>query len=116
MANGRRQRKPSLSISSSNGRNRRLKQEDIDDADDMAPSGAPVSTTTNGRGKRKAKDKTPLTADIVATAASEALGDDIAIDVAGEGVEEPSVTRCVCGSNGESILVFVNQPAHWLGK
>jgi hypothetical protein len=89
-----------LSTSNSNGRSKRLKQEDIDDAvgEHIAPSSTPATTTTNGRGKRKLKDKAPLTADIIA---SDALGDDVAVDVAGEGEEEPSVTRCVCGSNGE---------------
>jgi hypothetical protein len=62
-------------------------------------SGTPLTTTTtNGRGKRKVKEKVPLTTDIVIEAA---LGHDVAVDVAVDGEEEPSVTRCVCGSNGE---------------
>jgi hypothetical protein len=100
MAFGRRPRRPSLSASSSNGRSKRLKQEDIDDpvGEDMTPSGTPATTTTtNGRGKRKVKEKAPLTADIIVEPASDVLGDEIAV----EAEEEPSVTRCVCGSNGE---------------
>jgi hypothetical protein len=67
----------------------------------MTPSSTPATTTTNGRGKRKVKEKAPLTADIIVEPPSDALGDEIAVDVAVEGEEEPSVTRCVCGSNGE---------------
>lgn len=98
---GRRPRRPSLSTSSSNGRSKRLKQEDIDDpvGEDMTPSGTPATMTTNGRGKRKVKEKAPLTTDIIVEPPS--LGDEIAGEVAVEGEEEPSVTRCVCGSNGE---------------
>jgi hypothetical protein len=73
----------------------------MDDGVGEEPSGTPLTTTTNGRGKRKVKDKAPLMADIVIEAASEALGDDVAVDVAVDGDEEPSVTRCVCGSNGQ---------------
>jgi hypothetical protein len=100
---GRRPRRLSLSTSSSNGRSKRLKQEDIDDpvGEDMTPSSTPATTTTNGRGKRKVKEKAPLTADIIVEPPSDALGDEIAVEVAVEGEEEPSVTRCVCGSNGE---------------
>jgi hypothetical protein len=62
----------------------------------MASNGTHAATTTNGRGKRKSKDKAQLTADIVVQAASDVPGDGAA-----EGDEEPSVTRCVCGSNGK---------------
>lgn len=92
---------PLTSYSNGNGRSKRLKQEDIDDGMGDEPSGTSVSTTTNGRGKRKPKDKAPLAADLIIEAASDALGGDVAVDVAVEGEEEPSVTRCVCGSNGE---------------
>lgn len=58
-------------------------------------------SAANGRGKRKTKDKVPIPTEIVVDTASDVLG-----GIAAEGEEEPSVTRCVCGSNGQwsSIL------------
>lgn len=88
--------RPPLSTSHSSGRNKRPKQEDIDDAggDGMAPNG--VSAGANGRGKRKTGAKPP---DIIVEVTSDVhIGASI---VAVEGEEEPSVTRCVCGSTGE---------------
>lgn len=94
--------RPSLSTSSSNGRSKRLKQEDIDDSvgDGTPPNGTTPGAATNGRGKRKTKEKVALTTDVVVETAMDVLRDDVAVEPAAE-AEEPSVTRCVCGSNGE---------------
>ncbi|TFK44738.1 hypothetical protein BDQ12DRAFT_695150 [Crucibulum laeve] len=96
--------RPSIPISSSNPRNKRPKMEDIDDSVDDRRS-IPASTTptasvplsTNGKQKRKTKDKekpTPLV--------------DPLPDISTPPIDEPppeaqeeeeqGITRCVCGS------------------
>lgn len=84
-------------LHNSNGRSKRLKQEELDDAvGDEAAAGGGTPTTT--RGKRKTKEKM---SDLVID--EKHTGDRTGLDAtAGEGVEEePSVTRCVCGSTGK---------------
>lgn len=95
--------RPSLSTHNSNGRSKRLKQEELDDGvgEDVPAGGGgtpTATTTTNGRGKRKTKEK------VSELVVDDKIADDHAeLDAnVGEGVEEePSVTRCVCGSTGE---------------
>lgn len=104
LGNGHR---PALSTHSSNGRSKRLKQEDIDDGvgEDTATSGVPT-VATNGRAKRKVKDKLSTLAGFVT---QDMAGGGIPMDDAAPaegGEEEPSVTRCVCGSTGECRILF----------
>lgn len=92
-------RRPSLSSHNSNGRSKRLKQEDIDEGvgEDSTSNGT-AGTATNGRGRRKVKDKNSGATDIVV---DDAAGGDHARREGAPAEEEPSVTRCVCGSTGE---------------
>ncbi|KAH7914154.1 hypothetical protein BJ138DRAFT_1080223 [Hygrophoropsis aurantiaca] len=99
----------SLSTSSSNGRTKRMKQEDLDDPvphKNAHPNGAAVSHgNSNGRTKRKGKDKDKnLTAtDIIIEAASNKLDNSTARGTieSPEDDAEQGVTRCICGLNDE---------------
>lgn len=91
------------------GRQKRLKQEDLEDAVDdrkngPAPSTSSTSSTNAGRTKRK-KDKqvapeTMSPADTVDSAQNPPL--DAAED------EEQGITRCVCGSTGEPFKSYIS--------
>ncbi|KAF8070486.1 hypothetical protein FPV67DRAFT_1487563 [Lyophyllum atratum] len=97
--------RPPLTSNNSSGRQKRLKQEDVDENVDerkngSAPSTSSTSSThalTAGRAKRKAKDK-----DKQATAEAASGGDavdasqNVPLDAPEE--EEQGITRCVCGS------------------
>ncbi|KAG5342690.1 hypothetical protein C0989_010658 [Termitomyces sp. Mn162] len=99
--------RPPLTSSTSNGRQKRLKQEDLEDTVDdrkngSAPSTSSSSSTNPGRAKRKPKDKdkdkqvaleTTISADTVDSAQNPPP--DAPED------EEQGITRCVCGSTGE---------------
>lgn len=99
--------RPPLSSSNSSARNKRLKQEDLEESVDdrkngSAPSHSSASSThglPNGRTKRKAKEKEKLQVitDLVAE-----IPPGSGEDLAGEGPEEEEqgITRCVCGSTG----------------
>ncbi|KAG5635634.1 hypothetical protein H0H81_010568 [Sphagnurus paluster] len=104
------QHRPPLTSNNSSGRQKRLKQEDVEDTVDdrkngSAPSTSSASSThiiTAGRTKRKPKDKEkekqptvepPSLGDVVET--SQNLPQDAPEE------EEQGITRCVCGSTGE---------------
>jgi hypothetical protein len=97
-----------MSSASVNGRNRRPKQEDIDDAPDerktlSAPSVASnASTQPNSiaKGKRKAKEKDKHQAP-EETDGTPPPEDADGPDGDNPDEEEQGVTRCVCGNNGE---------------
>ncbi|KAH7926723.1 hypothetical protein BV22DRAFT_1194161 [Leucogyrophana mollusca] len=102
--------RPSLSTSSSNGRTKRMKQEDLDDAvphKNAQPNGAAAAShgNSNGRAKRKGKekDKNQSATDLVIEAASNKLGGSVAGGPAEppEDDAEQGVTRCICGLNDE---------------
>ena len=94
--------RPSMSAHNSNGRSKRLKQEELDDGvgEEVTAGPRTPTTTTNARAKRKPKDKV---SDLVID--EKHATDHAEFDAtAGEGVEEePSVTRCVCGSTGKLV-------------
>ncbi|KZP34667.1 hypothetical protein FIBSPDRAFT_1035654 [Athelia psychrophila] len=100
--------RPPLSTSNSNGRSKRPKQEDIDDAvaDGMVPNGASAAAA-NGRGKRKTGTKQASHPDIVVEVTLDASNGAVIVPVEGE--EEPSVTRCVCGSTVDEEGEFMVQ-------
>lgn len=100
-----------VSSNGSNGRNRRPKQEDFDDVVEdrksvPAPSVASNASTqgaSTGKGKRKGKekDKQPPPEEMVDEAPSASVDED---DQPGTEEEEQGITRCVCGSSGESSI------------
>lgn len=110
--------RPSLVSNNSSSRGKRLKQEDIDDAVEdrkpiqVASNGSTSSTqsTTNGRTKRKAKEKDKDTAPSNPSLEGPS-GSTEDLPPAEEEEEEQGITRCVCGSTGAlcSIAVFFNQ-------
>lgn len=81
--------------------------------DGTPPNATTPGTTTNGRGKRKTKEKAALTTDVVVETAMHVLRDDVNVPIA-EAEEEPSVTRCVCGSNGEHRSHFLTQATRFI--
>jgi len=103
--------RPSLTSNNSGGRNKRLKQEDIEGSVDDRKSGPnPTNGTAssthgnaNGRAKRKAKDKDKQSAITgVISEVPSGSGEDPSIGEPEE--EEQGVTRCVCGSAGACCL------------
>ncbi|KAG6857677.1 hypothetical protein H0H87_004093 [Tephrocybe sp. NHM501043] len=104
--------RPPLPSNNSNGRQKRLKQEDIDDAVDdrknpPAPSTSSTSSTTTttaaaGRNKRKPKDKDKdkqVTLEPIHVTHNIESPQNPPLDAPEE--EEQGITRCVCGSTGE---------------
>ncbi|KAG6820736.1 hypothetical protein H0H93_012382 [Arthromyces matolae] len=101
--------RPPLTSNNSTARQKRLKQEDVDDiVDDRKNGSAPStsssssnSTTNSNRTKRKLKDKDKQVA--IEPVVSEDIIEDPSLnpplDVPEE--EEQGITRCVCGSTGE---------------
>jgi hypothetical protein len=112
--------RPALT-SNSSGRQKRLKQEDLDELVDdrkngSAPSTSSASsthgTTTNGRTKRKAKEKEKDKQVVIDVAVGEVIagqpGNPL-INAPEE--EEQGITRCVCGSTG---MFFIFRYIHYL--
>lgn len=104
------------SSNNSNGRNKRLKQEDLEDGvDERRPTTAPLNPsigssqgTVNGKSKRKTKDQDKSLAAVDANEdASSVLADDQTLDAPEE--EEQGITRCVCGSSGMSTTINTTQ-------
>lgn len=108
--------RPGLASNNSNGRQKRLKQEDLDELVDDRKNGSAPSTSSassthgasiNGRAKRKPKekekekDKQPVL-DAVMSEAIPGQADNPAINGAEE--EEQGITRCICGSTGASFI------------
>ncbi|KAI0316443.1 hypothetical protein OF83DRAFT_1126662 [Amylostereum chailletii] len=98
---------PSLPTTT-NGRLKRPKQDDHDDLPDDLPknpgTNAPTAlSNTNGRTKRKGKEKEKpiLTISLDGTSPPRDPQEDIAMDLLEQEGEEQSVTRCVCGRTGE---------------
>lgn len=101
---------------SHNHRNKRLKQDDIDEpADDRKQTSASsISSATNAgnsKGKRKGKDKEKQSNGVAVNDDTDVVADDQRQDPV-EDDEEQGITRCVCGSSGvlpkrPSLLKFV---------
>ncbi|TCD68256.1 hypothetical protein EIP91_011222 [Steccherinum ochraceum] len=93
--------RPNPPPSSNGGRTKKAKQEDLDDTlDDITKANA----TTNGRTKRKGKEKEKATTALDIHVDEDALnGDGVAKDVAGDAPEdeEQGITRCPCEVLGE---------------
>lgn len=108
--------RPSLTSHPSGSRGKRLKQEDMDDPvvdRKNAHSGSTTSSSSaqgaaTGRSRRKKKEKDE---DLVPEESVDDGADDEPVPDAGDEDEEASVTRCVCGSTGESYL-FAGLPAN----
>ncbi|GLB37456.1 putative PHD-finger [Lyophyllum shimeji] len=100
--------RPPLASNNSSGRQKRLKQEDFDEAVDDRKNGSVPSTSSTsstqaaaaGRAKRKTKEKDKqLTVETVANEDTVEAIQHLPLDAAEE--EEQGITRCVCGSTGE---------------
>lgn len=98
--------RPALNSSTSGSRNKRPKQEDVEDGDEerrnnTAPSVASNGSTqgaSNGKSKRKGKEKDKQLEEQVEEETAETFADDGELAAGDE--EEQGITRCVCGSNG----------------
>ncbi|KAF9268911.1 hypothetical protein L218DRAFT_954337 [Marasmius fiardii PR-910] len=89
------QRPPIVSSGSGGNRNKRLKQEDVDES--VVPVNS--TSTSNGRGKRKSKEKPAQQ-----QPPPEQVTDTVVTDppiAQSEEEEEQGITRCVCSSTGE---------------
>lgn len=91
-------------VSSHNHRNKRLKQDELDEpADDrkqtLAPSASSASNGGNSKGKRKGKDKEKQSNGTAANGDADIVIEDQRQDPVEE-EEEQGITRCVCGSSG----------------
>lgn len=89
---------------STNHRNKKLKQEDYEEAPDDRKHNSTSSTSTgasngNGRGKRKSKEKHEKQLNNGANEEPEVVAEDPPQDSV-EDEEEQGITRCVCGSSG----------------
>ncbi|KAG6329578.1 hypothetical protein ID866_9511 [Astraeus odoratus] len=101
--------RPALSISNNNGRSKRPKQEDPDDTvphKNSQPNGSAANHgNTNGRAKRKGKEKERIQAtDLPIESSSSKVGSSSApgaTEPQEEDVEEQGITRCICGMNEE---------------
>ncbi|KAK0504563.1 hypothetical protein EDD18DRAFT_1456071 [Armillaria luteobubalina] len=97
--------RPSLSTHNSGSRNKRLKQEEAEDAVNERKNGHAGSTSSasstqdapNGRSRRKTKDKDK---DIPVEDPADTIVEEPPQE-GGEEEEEQGITRCVCGSTGE---------------
>ncbi|KAF9465047.1 hypothetical protein BDZ94DRAFT_1255182 [Collybia nuda] len=107
--------RPALASNNSNGRQKRLKQEDFDELVDdrknaSAPStssmssthGAPISGRTKRKPKEKEKEKEKDKQPVMEVIVSEAVpGQADSAVINGTEEEEQGITRCICGSTGE---------------
>ncbi|KAL4078362.1 hypothetical protein V8B97DRAFT_1936888 [Scleroderma yunnanense] len=100
--------RPALSISNSNGRSKRPKQEDPDDAvphkNGHANGSASNHGNTNPRAKRKGKEKAQQPADLLIESTSNKTGSSStsgATELQEDDAEEQGITRCICGMNEE---------------
>ncbi|KAG6861089.1 hypothetical protein C0995_004026 [Termitomyces sp. Mi166 len=99
--------RPPLTSSTSSGRQKRLKQEDLEDtADDRKTVFAPSSSNNAGRAKRKSKDKDKdkdkdkqVALETITPPDTGDLAQNPPLDAPED--EEQGITRCVCGSTGE---------------
>jgi hypothetical protein len=96
--------RPSLSNGSNSNRSKRAKNEDVDlSLEEIHKNG--VSGTTNGRSKRKGKekDKTTITTDAPLDEGSTTVEDAPEEgELQEEEEEEQGITRCICQEAGES--------------
>ncbi len=100
--------RPPLSTHNSGSRNKRLKQEEADDAVNERKNGHAGSTSSasstqgasNGRSRRKTKDKDK---DVPVEDPADTIAEEPPQE-AGEEEEEQGITRCVCGSTGASVV------------
>ncbi|KAI0645822.1 hypothetical protein C8Q79DRAFT_1010722 [Trametes meyenii] len=97
--------KPSLNSTHSNGRNKRAKNEDIDEPLEELPKNGVNGNGGASRSKRKGreKEKMNLVLEIPQDENQENLeliGDDTAAEN-GEDEEESGITRCICEDEGE---------------
>ncbi|CAL1707272.1 unnamed protein product [Somion occarium] len=108
--------RPPLTSSNSSGRTKRAKHEDIDDMPEEFPK-AVVNGATNGRNKRKGKEKEkgPLTIDIPDDALSSILEPiDGNADPNPQEEEEAGVTRCICdGAGDDETMVECDSCHEW---
>ncbi|THH28378.1 hypothetical protein EUX98_g5797 [Antrodiella citrinella] len=108
--------KPNPPPSSNGGRTKRAKQEEIEEALDDIPKS---SASTNGRTKRKGKDKEKLTLAIDAQVDEYAQnGDGIGKESGGDAQdeEEQGITRCPCEGEedpGEGTMVMCEECHAW---
>lgn len=102
--------RPASSITNGNGRSKRPKQEDPDDAiphkNGHSNGSASNLSSTNARAKRKGKEKEKVQqpADLpIESTSNQAGGSSTSgtTDPQEEDVEEQGVTRCICGMNEE---------------
>ncbi|KAG6897906.1 hypothetical protein C0992_009390 [Termitomyces sp. T32_za158] len=99
------QKEANRPTSTTSGRQKRLKQEDLEDAVDdrkngSAPSTSSTSSTNPSRMKRKPKDKDKQVApETMAPADTVDSAQNLPLDAPED--EEQGITRCVCGSTGE---------------
>jgi hypothetical protein len=109
--------RPPLTSNNSNGRQKRLKQEDFEETVDERKNGSAPSTSsthaiTAGRAKRKAKDKDKqVTLEAIPGDDTVESSQNLPLDAPEE--EEQGITRCVCGSTGDffrslSVLSFLS--------
>ncbi|KAK7053309.1 Histone deacetylase complex subunit [Paramarasmius palmivorus] len=91
------QRPPSSTTGNSRN-NKRLKQEDTDD---VAPASTNATHNSNGRSKRKPKEKSRQPPSDDPPEVSDVVQEQSASVAPGDEEEEQGITRCVCGSTGE---------------
>ncbi|KAG7098596.1 hypothetical protein E1B28_000521 [Marasmius oreades] len=89
------QRPPIVSSGSGGSRNKRLKQEDVDESVVSVNS----NPTSNGRGKRRSKEK-PAQHQQPPEQVTDTVVTDLPVTQSEE-EEEQGITRCVCSSTGE---------------
>ncbi|KAF5326593.1 hypothetical protein D9611_000254 [Ephemerocybe angulata] len=112
--------RPALATNASSSRSKRLKQEELEDADEErktnpAPSvtsnGSTHGTAPNGKAKRKGreKDKQTLEEEQLEEDGGPAPEDG---ELAGGDDEAEGITRCVCGSTGRPLLLPPSPSVH----
>ena len=94
--------RPSLNTSHSNGRNKRAKNEDIDEPLEELPKNGVNGNGGASRSKRKGKDKEKMALVVEIPPdenqeSADPVGDD-GLAENGEDEEEGGITRCICAS------------------
>ncbi|KAI0823369.1 hypothetical protein BC628DRAFT_1325067 [Trametes gibbosa] len=97
--------RPSLNTTQSNGRNKRAKNEDIDEPLEELPKNAVNGNGGASRSKRKGKEKEKMALVVQIPQDEnqenvELVGDDGTVEN-GEDEEESGVTRCICEDEGD---------------